>query len=713
VRPAGTPLISDRGVVDLLPWLARLSDAEGGTVDEVPIDRVESGDGGSHRLTGTGRRFTALAEWRPLPEIAGWSVTLDLLLNQAEARSVARSADDSPQVAASAAVAIRAPVDGDPRWLVPGAFIGENRPAASRARYPRWVDETATAADPFTADHWWLRSDRAALPAILATGHGTRIALATTETSELGPTGVGFGTVDGRGGRLREIRLSFPYREEPVVYDGGGEPLPADRPTVAWRPGNVVRFEFQVYAVPVSSGDPREDADADREILEDVRRWLAPASAVDPGIGASEAAALAAEGLLRWHLRPGDRVLIETADFDRGNEPPGAEPGDRPGDRLAMHVAWLSGAPPAAALLDHGHRTGRREAADAGRAVLDHIAGSLAPCGSFWGQWAPGGWTKGWTAGRDAVHGRTLAEATLFLGRAARATGEPTWRAAAASNLAYVVRHERDGLVPADWDAVTGEPLSWAGTSGLAWVPPLVEASGGNGSPVAAGATGGPALLAVARRIGARHAVDVEAGFLYGSPEDVDLGPTSEDGYVAVMAYVALARAEVALARAGALAAGNGTERPPDAASRWIDLARRAADWTLGFRYGYDIAFPEGSPLAQRAFRTIGADLASPANQHLHAYGLICTADLVELSRWTGDDRYRAAAWAAFAWARQLLIRSDGDLGGRRGMMAERVFQTRYDGPKGSIGPLSHAWCLGLLLHAAEFAVADAELADD
>ena len=60
----------------------------------------------------------------------------------------------------------------------------------------------------------------------------------------------------------------------------------------------------------------------------------------------------------------------------------------------------------------------------------------------------------------------------------------------------------------------------------------------------------------------------------------------------------------------------------------------------------------------------------------------------------------------------QLLIRSDGDLGGRRGMMAERVFQTRYDGPKGSIGPLSHAWCLGLLLHAAELAVADPELAD-
>jgi hypothetical protein len=199
----------------------------------------------------------------------------------------------------------------------------------------------------------------------------------------------------------------------------------------------------------------------------------------------------------------------------------------------------------------------------------------------------------------------------------------------------------------------------------------------------------------------------VDAGFLYGAPEDVDLGPTSEDGYVAVMAYAALARAE-----AHASANASAERGDSDAMNRWVDLARRAADWTLNFRFGYDVDFPAKSPLARRGFRTIGADLASPANQHLHAYGLICTADLVELSRWTGDDRYRAAARAAFAWARQLLVRTEGDLGGRRGMMAERAYQTRYDGPKGAIGPLSHAWCLGLLLHAAELALVDSELAD-
>jgi hypothetical protein len=45
-------------------------------------------------------------------------------------------------------------------------------------------------------------------------------------------------------------------------------------------------------------------------------------------------------------------------------------------------------------------------------------------------------------------------------------------------------------------------------------------------------------------------------------------------------------------------------------------------------------------------------------------------------------------------------------------MAPERLFQTRYGGPKGSIGPLSHAWCLGLLLWACDAAVDLPELGD-
>ena len=54
------------------------------------------------------------------------------------------------------------------------------------------------------------------------------------------------------------------------------------------------------------------------------------------------------------------------------------------------------------------------------------------------------------------------------------------------------------------------------------------------------------------------------------------------------------------------------------------ETARRAADWMLTFRYTYDVAFPETTLLGRYGFRTRGADQASPANQHLHAFGLIC-----------------------------------------------------------------------------------------
>jgi DUF1680 family protein len=71
----------------------------------------------------------------------------------------------------------------------------------------------------------------------------------------------------------------------------------------------------------------------------------------------------------------------------------------------------------------------------------------------------------------------------------------------------------------------------------------------------------------------------VLAEVLHGAPEDVDLAPTSEDGYVALVAYLALYR------RTGA--------------DRWLDLARRSADWLLTFRYTYNTVFARGTLLAQ------------------------------------------------------------------------------------------------------------------
>ena len=285
--------------------------------------------------------------------------------------------------------------------------------------------------------------------------------------------------------------------------------------------------------------------------------------------------------------------------------------------------------------------------------MLDHVAANLTPGGTFWAQWtAERGWTTGWHPDRTRLHARTLADATLFM---LRAGGR--WRDAALSNLAVAVRTQReDGALPAAHHVETGDAVSWEGTAGLAWVPALVE--------------GGEAPAA--RRAAAYYrAFDT----YYGAPEDVDLAPSSEDGYAAVMAFVAV--------------------------EDW-EAARRAADWMLTFRYTYDVDFPETTLLGRYGFRTRGADQASPANQHLHAFGLVCLPELLKLAEATGDPWYRQTALENLACFRQFVARADADFGACRGMAAERYYQTDCFAAKGMLGTLSHAWSIGVLLFACE-----------
>ncbi|MFL6018844.1 MAG: hypothetical protein ACJ74V_15065, partial [Gaiellaceae bacterium] len=127
------------------------------------------------------------------------------------------------------------------------------------------------------------------------------------------------------------------------------------------------------------------------------------------------------------------------------------------------------------------------------------------------------------------------------------------------------------------------------------------------------------------------------------------------------------------------------------------DNARRAADWALTFRYSYDVAFDARTTLGRLDFRTRGADTASPANQHLHAFGLVCLPELMRLG-----EPYGASALQNLECFRQFVARHDDDFGARRGMAVERYFQTDCFGPKGEIDPLSHAWSIGVLLLACE-----------
>jgi hypothetical protein len=164
----------------------------------------------------------------------------------------------------------------------------------------------------------------------------------------------------------------------------------------------------------------------------------------------------------------------------------------------------------------------------------------------------------------------------------------------------------------------------------------------------------------------------------FGAPEDVDLAPSSEDGYAAVMAFVAL--------------------------EDW-ETARRAADWMLTFRYTYDVAFDPGTELGRRSFKTRGFDQASPANQHVHSFGLICLPEMIRLARATGEEWYEQTTRENLAACRQFVARHDGDFGAMKGMTTERYYQTDVFAPKGGLLPLAHAWTTGVLLYGCEAAL--------
>lgn len=571
-----------------------------------------------------------------------------------------RNAGDA---AADAAIRVSTELPShDPYVLIPGAFYGENRPADNERVFPRFELGASSPADhaAMVSDEWHVRADRCATPVVFAwpDPDAPGVALSTDEVGELGGQSLGFAARDGR----TLVSVTAPAHEYPITYYGDAAPRPATRSVHPFAPGEAVTLRLTVHAL---SAD-RHDYDRVLRGLhtEAAARW--PAA---PWMDHDEAARIAAEGLRRWHFDPDPGVLLETVGFDR-------EVSGRDGasvDRQAMHVGWVSGIPWAYALLAHAARTGDADAGRVGAAVIDFCTAELSPSGTFWGVWyRDSGWTQSWTRHRRGLHARTLGEATDFLVRALALRDDPAWRAAARSNLdAIVARQRDDGNLGAIHHAETGEVLSWQGSAPLAWIPALLGA-----------AEWDERYAPAAVRAGTYYARFVEAEHLHGAPEDVDLAPTSEDGYVAVMAYMALFRFT--------------------RDERWLRLARRAAEWTFTFRYSYDVSFGPQTMLGRFGFRTRGGDQASSSNQHLHAYGLVCTAELFELSAATGDDWYRRRAEETLDCFRQLVPRADGDLNAYRGMITERYYQTDCFQPKGMMLTLSHAWSAGVLLLGCE-----------
>ncbi|HEX2221899.1 MAG TPA: hypothetical protein VHK06_05190 [Candidatus Limnocylindria bacterium] len=625
----------------------------------IPIAHAEL-VGTSLVLTGESERFAATAVWRRAADGAWHDV--DLTVTHRSAMPVLG--------------AVRVPLHlagaGAPTWLIPGCFYGENRLAACRRRFPRW-DPAARDRDvaEMTSDSWAFRSDRASLAAVCVRDAAAFGGMATDEATPLGLSGIGF---RGSSSGAPAIWIDVPYREEPVTHAGPERAAAPDRRWYAWEPGEPMRIRYSVAAEPAGpfAFVPfLRGMAARRRASNPLRPWLRPA----------EAAGLAAEGLHRWHYAVDPGVLWETVAFDR--ELAGID-GQRI-DRRSMHVAWVSGAPWAAALLRAGRLRRNAAWAEAAARVLDTIASGVSPSGVFWGEWRDGRWVGGWNPD-GMVHARTVSEATLFMLRALReeaaaGTSHPEWERAVRSNLEFAVsRQDADGNPGSYYEPHEGRVADRTGAAGLPWVAALAEASA---------LFGAPHLLDAARRAGADYARFVEDALVYGAPEDVHLAPTSEDGYNAVLAYTALAE----------------LDRHDD--GRWTELARRAADWMLTFRMAYNVAFPKETLLGAYDYRTRGADLASPANQHLHGYGLICVPEMLRLARRVGDAEYTTRTQDSLAAGLQFVARRDGDFNAYRGMVGERYYQTDWAQAKGMLLSLSHAWSVGAVLHASLHALED------
>jgi hypothetical protein len=550
---------------------------------------------------------------------------------------------------------------GEPRWMIPAMFYEHNRPANSARKYPRYA---VGQNDPqeFVSDYWAFRADRSSCPSVFCWTDKFTSCLATAESFGDIASGLAFKGDDSG----ISLMLNFPYVEEPVKYsicrDDGIAP---DRPLAVMLPHGQVELAFSTYVAP-------RDLHAYDNLIRDI--YDDSEGEPNPWVTKQEADELLSYGLYNWHYDSEHHALYETCAFDSyfAKFPHNVE-------RPHMHVSWVSGIPYAYALWRYGQEHDEESYANAGISVIDKIAGEgLSPSGLFYAEWTlESGWGTGWNPNSEWLQARTAAEATWFLLQALefgkkQGFSRPSWEAAARSNLDTAIRVQRDdGNFGSYYNVRSGNVEEWDGAAGLMWIPALLAGSRYFND-------GKYKLSAV--KAGKYYSKFVENEYIYGAPEDVHLGPTSEDGYNAVIAYLHLYEA---------------TDK-----DSWLDLACSAADWATTFRWIYNTPFPESTILHEYDFRTIGGDAASPANNHLHNYGLICLPEFLRLWAYTGDTYYLSRVADHLAFSHQFIAREDGDFNARKGMITEQWYHTDWTHAKGSMLQLAHCWCAGLLLYA-------------
>jgi hypothetical protein len=569
-------------------------------------------------------------------------------------------------------VAVQLSLNGeaDPRWMVPGFFYGNNKPAGCTRLYPSYSEINR---DPrrLMSNHWAFRSDRAAIPLACVWTYGAFTYLLTDGTfgrtkenpRGIGMTGLYLGTEDGHP----SLAVEFPYRESPVKFSYCHEDKMEPEEIFVFLPEKIpLMGSFQL-------GIGRPDLHAYSSVIRSFYRDNNGVHQTRARMAPEWAEHSAHTGLLRWHYDGRTASIFEQTAFDR---PIGKRPG--PNEHRHMHAGWQSGALPAYALLWAGRETKHVESITAGTAVLNKFCSQLSPAGTIFPVWTEEhGWSCSFGPEEGAAHSRTVAEAVLFILRAIALelnhnASHPQWVEAALSSLNYAMGAQReDGAFPCYYDLATGSARSYEGCGGLPWIAALA---------MGALLVHRPHYKDVAIRAGDYYRRFIDSEMIYGCVEDQYLVPTCEDCHWAVISYVLLYEL--------------------DRDIRWLKLARKAADLATTWRFGYNVSFSAESMLGRNDLRTRGGDICSAATPVLGCYGLLSYREFLKLAAYTADEYYLERAEDARAFATQLIAREEGQLNGRAGMVAAHCFHTDWLQPKGVIHLHSHAMASAIIKYA-------------
>lgn len=594
------------------------------------------------------------------------------------------------------------PAMAKPFWCIPGLFWGDNQQDTTGQYYPRF-QARLKCPEKFQSRSWEFHAWRAAQP-LVAVSDGTAWWILEVECStspgKVCPS-IGFEYEEG----CPVLVASLPARERPYRPVGHDYTMPSE-PKARWESSTRIRWRVRAQYVPgghsqifacLRENYHRQKTRGSRESLKHY-------------------AQAARNALLKWHYQPEKRSFRYTVAFDRVGQQL-AEAQGASLDRQEMALGWVSGWVVFEALVEWGARTGDTLALEAVNQCWQNLmeAGLVSPSGFWWTRYAPpsgrtasifesslpGGMDGNWMPDPYHLHMRTLGDAVWRAARTLRLHGSllpfaGSLRTEVLRQARKVAELARSGWpLPLSLDARTGKPAGLRGTAGMIWISVWRELA-------AQGLWEDQDVI----REGLHHyRKAVESGQLYGAPEDVGECMTSEDIYIAINTYLDGFRA---------------TGQRED-----LDTCLQAAQWLYLWRKSFQHDFDPRTLIGTYGLKSRGGDLASFKNNHLHIYGLDAEESLLELTKQTGDRRWKILADDHWAFAAQLTPLTDGQFNAYEGMVTEqfyfidwsalgnsvRLFEedsrsAAYDvGPHyrnyGNLAGFSHAWCTAFVLRSA------------